>query len=186
MCGTGRSPVMEHELKGVDVGSRAVEGSGEADSGTPGGSEPMSQQQLATWRRLLDTTAALSRALSAELVAESGLSSADYQVLLALIDAPGGRLRSSLLADQIDWERSRLSHHLRRMQARHLIDRETDPDDSRATDVVLTREGRDCFLAASRAHTGTVKRYFADALSDEQFSSLEQILLRLQAHVRNM
>lgn len=184
MCATGRSSVTG-EPKGANVGSRATKGSGDGtDRGSARGPEPMSAQQLATWRRLLDTTAALSRALSVELLAESGLSSGDYQVLLALIDAPEGRLRSSLLADQIDWERSRLSHHLRRMQARRLIDREADPDDNRATDVVLTREGRECFLAASRAHTGTVKRYFADALTDEQFDSLEQILLRLQEHLR--
>jgi len=70
------------------------------------------------WRSLLDTTSALSRALTAELALESGLSSGDYQVLLALVEAEDNRIRSSVLADRIDWERSRLSHHLRRMETR--------------------------------------------------------------------
>ncbi|WP_231930630.1 MarR family winged helix-turn-helix transcriptional regulator [Micromonospora coriariae] len=149
--------------------------------------EAMTKQQLAVWRSLLDTTSALARALTAELALESGLSSGDYQVLLALVEAPGKRIRSSELADSIDWERSRLSHHLRRMEMRGLVRREgSGPHDSRATHVTLTTQGETRFQTASKIHTATVKRYFADALSAQQFASLAEILDALRRHLTSM
>jgi len=79
---------------------------------------------------MLDTTAELRRVLGAELQ-QASLSPADYQVLLALSEANGKRMRSSELAQTIDWERSRLSHHLGRMERRGLIRRENCASDSR-------------------------------------------------------
>ncbi|GAB3886238.1 hypothetical protein GCM10029964_050200 [Kibdelosporangium lantanae] len=48
----------------------------------------MTSRQLAVWRSMLDTTADLRRVLGARLQ-ETGLSPADYQVLLALTEAEG-------------------------------------------------------------------------------------------------
>src|SRR5882762_11773230 len=84
----------------------------------------LTSAQLATWRSLVDTTAELRRILGAQLLQETGLSPADYQVLLPLREATGRSLRSSELAATIDWERSRLSHHLARMERRDLIRRD--------------------------------------------------------------
>src|SRR6266516_2827774 len=81
----------------------------------------LTARELAIWRSLLDTTAELRRVLGVKLQ-ESGLSPADYQVLLALREADGARLRSSELAATIEWERSRLSHHLGRMERRGATD----------------------------------------------------------------
>src|SRR2546430_8283150 len=86
----------------------------------PAARRRMTSAELATWRSLLDTTGELRRVLGAELQ-ETNLSPADYQVLLALTEADGKRMRSSELARTIDWERSRLSHHLGRMERRRLI-----------------------------------------------------------------
>jgi len=94
----------------------------------------MTSIELATWRSLLDTTAELRRVLGAELQ-ETGLSPADYQVLLALTEAKGKRMRSSELARTIDWERSRLSHHLGRLERRQLIRRDDCAIDSRGAEV---------------------------------------------------
>src|SRR5690242_12309519 len=81
----------------------------------------LTSAQLAVWRALVDTTAELRHVLATHLVQETNLSPADYQVLLALSEATGRRMRSSELAASIDWERSRLSHHLARMERRGLI-----------------------------------------------------------------
>jgi len=93
----------------------------------------MTSRERAIWRSLLDTTAELRRVLGADLQ-ESNLSPADYQVLLALSEARDRRMRSSELAASIDWERSRLSHHLRRMERRGLIRREDCATDSRGAE----------------------------------------------------
>src|SRR6266568_3826979 len=101
----------------------------------------MTAEELAIWRALVDTTTELRRILGTRLLQESSLSPADYQVLLALSEADGRRLRSSELAATIDWERSRLSHHLGRMERRGLIRRDDCATDSRGAEVSLTDDG---------------------------------------------
>ncbi len=108
----------------------------------------MTSRELAIWRSLIETTAELTRILGAQLQ-ESGISPADYQVLLALSEADGRRLRSSELAASIDWERSRLSHHLGRMERRGLIRRDGCAADSRGAEVSLTDGGASAFRGAS-------------------------------------
>jgi DNA-binding MarR family transcriptional regulator len=142
----------------------------------------MTSRELAIWRSLLDTTAELRRILGAQLQ-ESGLSPGDYQVLLALSEADGRRLRSSKLAASIDWERSRLSHHLGRMERRGLICRDDCATDSRGAEVSLTKDGAGIFRRATVPHTRAIKKHFADALTPEQFEALADILQALQNHL---
>src|ERR1700716_1768458 len=126
----------------------------------------MTSAELATWRALVDTTGELRRVLGAELQ-ETSLSPADYQVLLSLSEAHGRRMRSSELARTIDWERSRLSHHLGRMETRRLIKREDCAVDSRGAEVSLTVEGARAFRRATAPHMRSIKMHFADALTPE-------------------
>jgi DNA-binding MarR family transcriptional regulator len=143
----------------------------------------MAAGELAIWRALVDTTAELRRILGAQLLQETSLSPADYQVLLPLSEADGRRLRSSELAAAIDWERSRLSHHLARMQGRGLIRRDDCATDNRGAEVSLTDDGARMFRAATAPHTRAIKKHFADALTPEQFEALADILQALQNHL---
>src|SRR5690242_20469999 len=88
------------------------------------------RDELRVWRDFLEVSEAVRAELAARLQAESGLSTGDYAVLLALSEAEGTRLRSSELAAHMGWERSRVSHHLGRMERRGLIRREDCPTDS--------------------------------------------------------
>jgi DNA-binding MarR family transcriptional regulator len=142
----------------------------------------MTSAELATWRALLDTTGELRRVLGAELQ-ETSLSPADYQVLLALSEARGKRMRSSELARTIDWQRSRLSHHLGRMETRQLIRRDDCAIDNRGAEISLTAEGARAFRRATAPHMRSIKRHFADALTLEQFEALANILRSLQNHI---
>src|SRR3989441_4050719 len=152
-------------------------------SGTrPAARRRMTSAELATWRSLVDTTAELRRVLGAELQ-ETTLSPADYQVLLALTEAKGKRMRSSELARTIDWERSRLSHHLGRMEGRQLIRRDGCATDSRGAEISLAAEGARVFRRATTPHMRSIKRHFADALTPEQFAALADILRSLQHHL---
>ncbi|WP_433381392.1 MarR family winged helix-turn-helix transcriptional regulator [Actinoplanes sp. CA-142083] len=143
----------------------------------------MTSRELVVWRSLIDTTAELRRRLAAQLAADSGLSPGDYAVLLALSEAPGRRLRSSELAAAIDWERSRLSHHLGRMEKRGLIERAECVTDSRGAEVVLSEEGARIFRAATAPHARGIKQHFGDALSPAQFEALDDILQTLDRHL---
>jgi DNA-binding MarR family transcriptional regulator len=142
----------------------------------------LAARELSIWRSLLDTTAELRAVLGAKLQA-SGLSPADYQVLLALREAEGNQLRSSELAATIDWERSRVSHHLGRMERRGLIRRDECPTDSRGALVTLTESGAAAFRRASAPHLRAIKTHFVDALTPEQLESLADVLQSLQRHL---
>jgi DNA-binding MarR family transcriptional regulator len=152
---------------------------------TPAVRRRMTSSELRTWRSLLDTTTDLRRILGAQLQ-ESSLSPADYEVLLALSEAEGRALRSSQLAATIDWERSRLSHHLARMERRGLIQRGECVTDNRGAVVSLTADGADVFRRASTPHLRAIKRHFADALTPEQFDALAEILNAVRLHLRGV
>lgn len=145
-------------------------------------SDRLTDTELAVWRSLLDTTAELRRLLAVELQ-QVDLSTGDYAVLLALTEAPDQTLRSSEIADAIDWERSRVSHQLGRMERRGLLRRTDCPGDNRGALVVLTDDGYQAIRRASGPHLRAVKRLFADALDPAQLNDLAGVLATLRDHL---
>lgn len=133
------------------------------------------------WRTWLGVTAALPAALHQDLQDSAGLSLPDFDVLVRLTESPEGRLRISELAQSLTWERSRLSHHLRRMSLRGLIDREECDDDGRGTFAVVTEAGRAATEAAAPGHVRTVRRLVLDQLHDDDLVRLQDILERMRA-----
>jgi DNA-binding MarR family transcriptional regulator len=146
----------------------------------------LDENEQRTWRAYLRMQARLTAELNRQLQADNGLSLADYDVLVQLTDAPDGRLRPFELQRALDWEQSRLSHHLSRMQRRALIAREDCDDDGRGAYVVLTGTGRQAITAAAPGHVDAVRRLFFDALGPDQVATLDDIatgvLGRLDRH----
>ncbi|BCY08415.1 MarR family winged helix-turn-helix transcriptional regulator [Actinoplanes sp. L3-i22] len=141
------------------------------------------REELRVWRDFVETTDALRGRVAGRLQTDTGLSTSDYPVLLALSEAPGSRLRSSDLAVRIGWERSRLSHHLGRMERRGLIRREDCPTDSRGAEIVLAPDGDQAFRAATVPHLRAVRELFVDALTPAQLAAAEEIAAALRAHL---
>jgi DNA-binding MarR family transcriptional regulator len=139
--------------------------------------------ELRVWREFLETGEALRTVLGSRLLHDTGLSTADYAVLLALSEATGNRARSSDLAAGIGWERSRLSHHLARMERRDLIRREECATDSRGAEIVLAPAGRSAFQAATVPHLTAVRELFVDALTAEQLAAAGEIAAALRSHL---
>jgi len=139
--------------------------------------------ELATWREYVETATAVSRALEADLAGSSGISSGDYTVMLALSEAPDRRLRSSDLAEVAGWERSRLSHHLRRMEERGLVARGPVGGDARGAAVALTDDGARLFRSASATHLRLVREVFVDAFSADELEQMAGLTARLRAHL---
>ncbi|WJL96644.1 MarR family transcriptional regulator [Microbacterium sp. ET2] len=140
-------------------------------------------EQLRIWREYIETSEAIRTRLGSRMQSESSLSAGDYRVLLALSEAPQHTLRSSELAAILGWERSRLSHHLGRMEKRNLIRRTPCADDVHGVDVTATEHGRERFRSGSVPHLRAVREIFADALSPEQFAHLDEITASLRRHL---
>ena len=143
----------------------------------------MDATELRVWRDFVETGDHLRALLASRLQAESDLSTGDYAVLLALSEASGKRMRSSELAAHIDWERSRLSHHLGRMESRGLIGREKCLDDSRGSEIVLTATGASMFRSASAPHFRAIQELFLDALDPSLLGKVDEVTKALKAHL---
>jgi DNA-binding MarR family transcriptional regulator len=132
----------------------------------------LSEDEERVWRRWLRLNAELSAALQRELQAEAGLSMSDYEVLVDLTDDPTGRIRVTELAGLLQWERSRVSHHVTRMERRGLVRREECTDDGRGAYVAITPAGRAAIEQAAPGHVQAVRRLVFDVLQADDVRSL--------------
>ncbi|SEA95918.1 DNA-binding transcriptional regulator, MarR family [Mycobacterium sp. 283mftsu] len=126
----------------------------------------LTPKQQRAWVAYMRVQLRMNYEMNRQLQADSGLSLADYDVLVALSGDDGGGLRVSDLAAQIGWERSRLSHQLRRMEERGLTERRPSTEDGRTTNVVLTVAGRRAIAEAAPAHVDLVRSLFFDPLPE--------------------
>jgi DNA-binding MarR family transcriptional regulator len=131
------------------------------------------------WQSYRDTYRELMRTLETRLIANSGLSGADYALLHPLSVAEHGVLRTRDLGNSVGWERSRLSHQVSRMEKRGLVCREECASDARGSMVRLTDLGRKAVEAAAPDHVDAVRTYFFDQLTREEQDQLSAVLERV-------
>ena len=127
------------------------------------------------WRAWLAMTERVRAQIARDLLVDSGLSDADYMVLVHLSEAEGRRVRMNDLAARLNWSKSRLSHQLARMQARGLVQREECPSDARGAYAVLGACGLAEIERAAPMHLASVRRHLIDVLDAEQLSQLSAI-----------
>lgn len=135
----------------------------------------LTDAQQRVWRRWLSVQARLPAALNRQLQTEHQLSLQDFEVLVHLSEAQNGRLRISALAEHLQWEQSRLSHHLRRMEHRDLVRRDPCPEDARGFFATLTEAGHNRVRAAAPGHVATVRRHLFDRLDAAHLTALNEI-----------
>ena len=144
----------------------------------------LDDRQAHVWRAYLDMNQNLYAALEDLLTRDSGLSGADYSVLVPLSEEPGGVLRARELGTQIGWDRSRLSHHITRMEKRGLVAREECAEDGRGLMVRLTPAGRRAIEGAAPEHAEAVHRYFFDLLSKKELEVLAAVFDRVGENLK--
>jgi DNA-binding MarR family transcriptional regulator len=145
----------------------------------------LNDSEAQAWRGLQHMVMALDAAMARQLSADTSLSYPDYVVLVALTDRRDGRRRVNDLAGELGWEQSRLSHHLRRMADRGLIDKIPCDQDRRGSWVEVTAQGRSAIRAAAPGHVELVRRLFVDLLSPAELEALADIAGRVLDHLRS-
>ena len=143
----------------------------------------LDERQQQVWQAYLHLNQHLYASLEQQLLRDSGLSVPDYMVLHPLSQAPDGLLRARELGAEIGWDRSRLSHHISRMEKRGLVTREECAEDGRGLMVRLTDAGREVIDRAAPNHVENVQRYVFDLLSKEELETLACVFGRLLANV---
>jgi DNA-binding MarR family transcriptional regulator len=145
--------------------------------------QTLTPAQVDAWNSYQRMRTRLSERLNRELARETGLSEADFEILIALIESPDETVRALALRCGLEWEKSRLSHQLRRMEQRGLVRRETCVEDNRSTVIRVTDAGRTLAADARRKHEQAVRTFVFDALTPAQLDALgciaEAVLARL-------
>jgi DNA-binding MarR family transcriptional regulator len=134
---------------------------------------------LDAWARLLRGHAAITRALSAELEADHGLTINDYEALLLLSRADEGRLRRVDLAGQLLLTPSGVTRLLDGLERVGLVERAACSSDRRVTYAVLTEAGRARLEEASASHLAGVRAFLEDRFSGSELDQLAELLGRL-------
>jgi DNA-binding MarR family transcriptional regulator len=90
-----------------------------------------------------------------------------------LSEAPTARMRSFELCESAQWEKSRLSHHLKRIKQRGLVNREPTKN-ARLPAFMLTEVGQAAITDAALAHASNVHAWFIDAIGPERLTLFTQ------------
>lgn len=143
----------------------------------------LDEKESRAWRGYQALRRDLDSTLDRRLSRDSGLSGADYQLLVVLSETEGQRLRARELRNEVRWDRSRLAHQVRRMEQRGLLLRTECETDARGTMVELTPEGRRVIEEAAPLHLVAVRNYFIDLLTPEELDVLAAIADRVRAKV---
>ena len=98
----------------------------------------LDEREARAWRSLQAVLQPLETALNRQLARDSALSTADYTVLVVLSEADHHRMRIRELVCATGWEKSRVSHQIRRMETRGLVVRQECPTDARGAFTRLT------------------------------------------------
>ena len=137
--------------------------------------EWLTAEQRAAWVRLTAVLELLPGALDAQLRRDAGLTHFEYFVLAMLSEAPEQTLRMTALALRTNATLPRLSHVVRRLEERGLVERLACPEDARATNARLTSVGWAKLRETAPGHVATVREHVIDALTPEQVSQLAAI-----------
>jgi DNA-binding MarR family transcriptional regulator len=143
----------------------------------------LNDEEEAAWRAFASAMHKLRWALECQLERESDLSFIEYHALARLSEEPDHTLRMSKLAAVTNASLSRLSHLVKRLEARGLIRREPDPSDGRLTNAILTDKGYKKLLASAPGHVETVRDLVIDALSPAELQQLRKASERIVERV---
>jgi DNA-binding MarR family transcriptional regulator len=131
------------------------------------------------WTRLLRAYASTTRLLSAELQETHGLTINDYEALLVLSRAEGGRMKRVELARSLLLTPSGITRLLQGLEDAGLVERASCPSDLRVTYAQLTDAGRDKLEAASGGHITSIRALFEEHFTDDEIDVVAELLGKL-------
>ena len=135
------------------------------------------------WRAFIHAHHQLSVLLNRLLFQNSGMTDADYKVLAVLSEHQTDRMSAQELCGLLQWEKSRLSHQLQRMEKAGLIIRGSNPADARSVMVCLQPAGRRSVQAAAPQHVNNVRRHFIDLFTPAELDTIADLNDRILRHL---
>ncbi|WP_028266121.1 MarR family winged helix-turn-helix transcriptional regulator [Arthrobacter sp. MA-N2] len=145
----------------------------------------LDERESEVWRGFLAASQQLATSMDRQLVRESQLSGAEYAVLVPLSEHADGVVRARDLGKSLGWDRSRLSHLLKRMEARGLLERKNCSSDARGLDVEITPGGRNAIEHAAPGHLEFIRTHFFDQLTRGEQDALASVSRKIMATLQS-
>ncbi len=139
----------------------------------------LSEAEQVQWRSWVAASLLLRDRLGRDLQDATGLTLADYEIMVRLSEVPERRIRMSELAEQTLSSRSRLSHQIDRMQKAGYVERQECTDDRRGYFAVLTETGYATLVKAAPAHVDSVRQRIVDVLTPAEFAEYGRLNQKL-------
>ena len=131
--------------------------------------------EMTAWLRLAAVLELLPGVLDSQLRRDAELTHYEYFVMAMLSEAPKRTLRMTALAQRTNATLPRLSHVVKRLEDRGIVERFPCPEDARATNARLTAAGWKKIRATAPGHVATVRHHIIDVLTPEQLAQLADI-----------
>lgn len=126
------------------------------------------------WRSFRRSAEEISAAIERDLIATAKLSGSDHGILSRLAVSGTTAMRQQELCDAMRWDRTRLSHHVTRMERRGLVKRSKLEDGG--TLVKITAGGDRARRSADPVHAEAVRRCFISKLTVAQRKQITSLL----------
>lgn len=128
----------------------------------------LTEDEQHLWRLILAASKKVNNAIDERLQETAAMSAPEFSILVVLSEAPERTMRLRELCAELQWDRSRASHQVTRMEKRGLVLKKVCPGDARGVLVTITDEGFTRLESAVPDHVETVRRLIFDQLTDEQ------------------
>jgi len=136
------------------------------------------------WRAFHKIGTSLLPHLGRQITSHSGISGAEYVVLVALSELTVPTVNLNRLATGLGWETSRMSHQISRMEEAGLVKKTKNIEDSRCFDVSITAKGRKIAEAAIPMQSKEINHCFSEVLTEAQMKSLIEISEAISNHMK--
>ena len=131
------------------------------------------------WHRLLQVSSRVLRELDRSLDREQRMMVSEFDVLITLDNAPGGRLRMTDLAEATMLSSGGMTRLVGRLEQRGLVRRDPDPDDARAFHASLTDAGRSSLAQARITHDNVIANLLGERLTPREAHTLSRTLAKV-------
>ncbi len=148
-------------------------------------SHPQPDVRRNAWYHSIRAHTAVMEILERELMEQTGMSVAWYDVLVCLYKSPDHSMRMSELADQVLMSRSWLTRRVDQLVGVGLVERCSASGDGRGVQAKLTRQGKRAFIRLERSHGASINDHFASLLSEEEAEVMVRAMAKIERSARN-
>jgi DNA-binding MarR family transcriptional regulator len=141
--------------------------------------KPLDETEWDLWHALKTLSEAGLAAVGSVLETATGLSGSDFGILSRLEDLGDGALSQQRLQASLGWDKSRLSHHLTRMEGRGLL-RRVRPASGRGVSLKITQKGRNAVAAARPVHASAVREQVLRHIRPPEAAVLLELVRRMR------